>query len=129
MPKRANSIQNPSTYITNETSKKLIGKKNEAIARELAGVHGSISDALDNINFATETINQRKNKMMELEGLLNDEHSKFIKVMGMRTKSIQGILYLWAKGNVKPIISAMKKYTLNHSVWTYTLLRTCWPKS
>ena len=37
LPKRANSIQvpiqNPSNFITNEKSKKLIGKRNEVIAR------------------------------------------------------------------------------------------------
>ena len=71
MARRANSIQNPisnpslyqnpTNFLTNEHSKKIIGKKSDAIARELAGVHGSINDALDNIKNATESINQRKN--------------------------------------------------------------------
>lgn len=42
--------------------------------------------------------------------MMGDEHSKFLKVMGMRSKSIQSILNLWMKGNVKPIISSFKKY-------------------
>ena len=116
LPRRGNSIQNhiqsPSEFITNERSKRLIGKRSDAIARELAGVHGNIHDALDNINMATESMNQRKNNLMDMQEMMTDDHSKFIKVMGLRSKSIQGILNLWVKGNVKPIINSFKTLDL-----------------
>lgn len=54
MVKRANSIQpHHEIYLTNEKSKKIIEKKNEAIARELAGINGNINEALNNIKIVT----------------------------------------------------------------------------
>lgn len=42
--KRANSVQpNYANYLSNDKSKQLIDKKNEAIAKELAGIHGNIN--------------------------------------------------------------------------------------
>ena len=35
---------------------------------------------------------------------MSDEHSKFLKVMGVRSRSIQAILEMWVKGNIKEII-------------------------
>jgi hypothetical protein len=41
---------------------------------------------------------------------MNDEHTKFVKVMGMRTKLIQSIVELWIKGNLRPIIQQFPMY-------------------
>lgn len=53
MGKRANSVQPTHNYLTNDQSKKIVEKKNEAIAKELAGIHGNINDALNNIKIAS----------------------------------------------------------------------------
>lgn len=74
------------------------------IARELAGVNGNINDALTNIKQATDNFNNRKSQEAELQELMGEEHSKFMKVMGARAKAIQSILDLWRKGNVKLIV-------------------------
>ena len=40
---------------------------------------------------------------------MEDEHLKFLKIMGNRTKSMQTILDLWMKGNIKSVINQFKK--------------------
>lgn len=71
--KRANSVQpGPASYLTNDKSKKIIEKKNEAIAKELAGIHGNINEALNNIKVASENFNNRKNETLEMQNLMGD---------------------------------------------------------
>ena len=44
--------------------------------------------------------------------MMEDEHSKFLIVMGSRAKAIQSIMDLWTKGNIKSVINNFKKYFL-----------------
>lgn len=70
--KRAVSVQpNPSLFVTNDKTKKIIEKKNEAIARELAGIHGNINEALSNIKIATDNMNNRKNEVLEIQNMMD----------------------------------------------------------
>jgi hypothetical protein len=41
--------------------KKVVDKKNEILARELAGINGNINDVLNNIKIANFNFNNRKN--------------------------------------------------------------------
>ena len=41
----------------------MISKKTETIARELAGVHGNINDALNNLKITNDSYNNRKKEV------------------------------------------------------------------
>ena len=62
------------------------------MARELAGVHGEINDVLSNVKKVSEDFSKKKNEAIELNELMQDDHSKFLKIMGVRAKAIQSIL-------------------------------------
>lgn len=72
-------------------------------------MHGNINDALTNLKISSDSYNNRKKDVSELKMAMEDEHSKFLIVMGSRAKSIQGILDLWGKGNIKSVINQFKK--------------------
>lgn len=40
--------------------------------------------------------------------MMGSEHLKFLKIMSDRAKSIQGMLDLWMKGNIKILIQTLK---------------------
>lgn len=46
---------------------------------------------------------------MELQEMMGEEHSKFLQIMSQRAKSIQAMLDLWMKGNLKVLIQSLKK--------------------
>ena len=68
----------------------------------------NISDALSNIKRASEEFNSRKAEGAELKSMMGEDHVKFLKVMGQRVKSIQTILDLWRKGNIKTLMQMMR---------------------
>jgi hypothetical protein len=39
---------------------------------------------------------------------MQDEHSKFLKIMTQRAKAIQSILDLWMRGNIKALMQQLK---------------------
>ena len=80
------------------------------MARELAGVHGDINDVLTNVKKVSEDFSKKKNETIELNELMQDDHSKFLKIMGVRAKAIQTILEYWSKGNVRQVMQNLKKY-------------------
>lgn len=58
-----NSTPGVSAHLTNEKSKKVIEKKGETIAREIAGIHGNIHDVLNNIKRVSDTVSNRKQEV------------------------------------------------------------------
>ena len=105
--RRGNST-NPMSYVTNEKTKQLMAKRSDSIAKQLSGVTDNITDALSNIKRASEEFNSRKVEVQELREIMGEEHVKFLKIMGQRAKSIQTILDLWRKGNIKTLIQMVK---------------------
>lgn len=112
--KKGSTINNPLTYISSEKTKSLISKRNDSIAKQLSGVSDNISDALSNIKRASEEFSNRRIETMELKEMMNEEHSKFLKIMTHRAKTIQHILDLWMKGNIKLLIHQLKRYSSHH---------------
>jgi hypothetical protein len=86
----------------------LIAKRNDSIAKHLSGVSENISDALNNIKKASEEFTNRKAEGIELKDMMADEHHKFLKIMAHRAKTIQHMLDLWMKGNIKVLIHQLK---------------------
>jgi len=95
-------------HITNEKTKAMMSKRNDSIAKQLSGVADNINDALSNIKKASEDFHNRKADVQELKEMMNEEHTKFLKIMQQRAKSIETILDLWMKGNVKTLIQMLK---------------------
>ncbi len=42
---------------------------------------------------------------------MQDDHAKFMKVMGVRAKAIQTVLDCWGKGNIRQVMVHLKKQT------------------
>lgn len=40
---------------------------------------------------------------------MQDDHAKFMKVMGVRAKAIQTVLDCWGKGNIRQVMVHLKK--------------------
>ena len=106
--KRGNS-NNPIALVTNEKTRQLIGKRNDSLAKQLLDVTENVNDAISNIKRASEEFSKRRNEGLELQEMMGDEHSKFLQIMSQRAKSIQTMLDLWMKGNLKVLIQSFKK--------------------
>ena len=59
---------------------------------------------MNNIKKASEEFSNRRQENIELREMMGDEHAKFLKIMMIRAKAIQGILDYWMKGNIKILI-------------------------
>jgi hypothetical protein len=55
--------------------------------------------------------------------MMSDEHSKFLKIMSARAKSIQQMLDFWMKGNIKMLIQTLKRYNKYHLALKYMLFQ------
>ena len=87
----------------------MIGKRNDSLAKQLSDVTENVNDAISNIKRASEEFSKRRNDGLELQEMMGDEHSKFLQIMSQRAKSIQAMLDLWMKGNLKVLIQNLKK--------------------
>lgn len=87
----------------------MIGKRNDSLAKQLSDVTENVNDAISNIKRASEEFSKRRNDGLELQEMMGDEHSKFLQIMSQRAKSIQTMLDLWMKGNLKVLIQSLKK--------------------
>ena len=60
---------------------------------------------------------------------MGSEHLKFLKIMSDRAKSIQGMLDLWMKGNIKILIQTLKRYLSINKVLIFMWFLMSLPRS